>query len=77
MDFAGDFRQIFPVIPRGTSADQINACLRKSYLWDHNQKTVLTMDSHLNFGNAVGKFATKLLTFRIRPLDHDSHKQIQ
>ena len=32
---AGDFRQIFPVIPRGTKADQINSCLKIFYLWDH------------------------------------------
>ena len=29
---AGKFRQIHPVIPWGTRADQINACLKKSYL---------------------------------------------
>ncbi|PNF37833.1 hypothetical protein B7P43_G09110 [Cryptotermes secundus] len=28
---AGDFRQILPVIPRSTPADEINACLKYSY----------------------------------------------
>ncbi|GBN53353.1 hypothetical protein AVEN_221601-1 [Araneus ventricosus] len=30
---AGDFRQTLPVIPRGTIADEIKACLKSSYLW--------------------------------------------
>lgn len=30
---AGDFRQTLPVIPRSTPADEINACLKSSYLW--------------------------------------------
>ena len=31
--FCGDFRQILPVIPRGTRANIVDASLRKSYLW--------------------------------------------
>ncbi|GBN54360.1 hypothetical protein AVEN_88818-1 [Araneus ventricosus] len=30
---AGNFRQTLPVIPRGTMADEIKACLKSSYLW--------------------------------------------
>jgi len=30
---ADDFRQTLPVIPRSTSADELNACLKASYLW--------------------------------------------
>jgi ATP-dependent DNA helicase PIF1 len=30
---AGDFRQTLPVIPRGTRADEVKACLKSSYLW--------------------------------------------
>ena len=29
---AGDFRQTLPVIPRSTPADELNACLKASYL---------------------------------------------
>lgn len=29
---AGDFRQILPVIPRGTAADELKACLKASHL---------------------------------------------
>ena len=30
---AGDFRQTLPVIPRSTPSDELNACLKASYLW--------------------------------------------
>ncbi|XP_044591468.1 ATP-dependent DNA helicase RRM3-like [Cotesia glomerata] len=30
---AGDFRQTLPVVPRGTHADEIKACLKSSILW--------------------------------------------
>jgi hypothetical protein len=31
--FSGDFRQTLPVIPRGTRADEIRACLKSLALW--------------------------------------------
>ncbi|GFV57130.1 ATP-dependent DNA helicase [Trichonephila clavipes] len=39
---AGDFRQTLPVIERGTAADEINACLKASYLWTKVEKLYLT-----------------------------------
>ena len=39
---SGDFRQILPVIPRGTRADHINACLKSSYLWPYIDVLQLT-----------------------------------
>ena len=36
---AGDFRQCLPVVPSGTSADQLYACLKASYLWNSVQVT--------------------------------------
>ena len=30
---AGDLRQTLPVIPKGTKADEIKACIISSYLW--------------------------------------------
>jgi len=36
---AGDFRQTLPVIPRGTPADEVIACLKASPLWN-NVKTL-------------------------------------
>ncbi|XP_054727360.1 uncharacterized protein LOC129237018 [Anastrepha obliqua] len=32
----GDFRQILPVVPRSTPADELNACLKSSILWKYN-----------------------------------------
>lgn len=31
--FSGDFRQILPVVVRGTRADEANASLKRSYIW--------------------------------------------
>jgi PIF1 helicase. len=36
--FSGDFRQILPVITRRTRADEVNASLKRSYLWSHITK---------------------------------------
>ncbi|CAG8712834.1 3934_t:CDS:1, partial [Acaulospora morrowiae] len=33
--FRGDFRQVLPVICKGTRAQIVNAALNKSYLWNH------------------------------------------
>ena len=41
MVFAGDFRQTLPVVQQGTPADELNACLKVSYLWRHIQKRTL------------------------------------
>ncbi|XP_053598602.1 uncharacterized protein LOC106693789 [Microplitis demolitor] len=32
---ASDFRQTLPVVPRGTRADEVKACLKSSVLWPH------------------------------------------
>ena len=40
----GDFRQILPVIPRGSRADIIQACLKSSALWNHVTKLRLTIN---------------------------------
>ncbi|GFV68058.1 ATP-dependent DNA helicase [Trichonephila clavipes] len=60
---AGDFRQTLPIVTRGTPADEINACLKNSYLWHHVEKFSLTtnMRSHIQGGLSAGQFANKLL----------------
>ena len=72
---AGDFKQFLPVISRGIKADQINSCLKKSYIWDHIQKvsSTINMRVHLNIADADGEF----LNVGNRLLDQDSHNQIQ
>ena len=34
----GDFRQLLPVVKRGSDADIHNACIKQSYLWQHFKK---------------------------------------
>jgi hypothetical protein len=61
---AGDFRQTLPVIPKGTMADELKACLKASYLWRHVRKLGLktNMRVHLQGDVSAGYFAQQLLT---------------
>ncbi|XP_020970325.1 uncharacterized protein LOC107621065 [Arachis ipaensis] len=45
--FGGDFRQILPVIPKGTRQDIVNASLNSSYLWQHCEILKLTINMQL------------------------------
>ncbi|XP_014205739.1 uncharacterized protein LOC106637457 [Copidosoma floridanum] len=58
---AGDFRQTLPVIPRGTRADFIHACLKSSFLWNYVESLHLrtNMKAHLCGRNT--EFLTQLL----------------
>ena len=71
--FSGDFRQILLVMTRGTRADEVNASLRRSYLWPHITKYELKTNMRivssckdnrqfcidlLQIGNAVNYFVT-------------------
>lgn len=60
---AGDFRQTLPVVPRGTRADEIKACLKKSYLWRYIQNLSLSINMrvHLNGDENAGRFSELLL----------------
>lgn len=60
---AGDFRQTLPVIPKGTMADEMNACLKSSHLWRHVHTLRLTtnMRVHLHGNTLDGQFADHLL----------------
>ncbi|CAF2373646.1 unnamed protein product [Rotaria sp. Silwood2] len=61
---AGDFRETLPVIPKGTMADELKACLKASYLWKHVIKLELktNMRVHLQGDVSAGHFAQQLLT---------------
>ena len=48
---AGDFRQILPVIPRSTAADEINACLKSSNLWRYVKTFKLTTNMRIALQN--------------------------
>ena len=60
---AGDFRQTLPVIPKGTPADELNACLKASYLWQHVKSITLqtNMRVHLQGDASAAQFANRLL----------------
>ena len=61
---SGDFRQTLPVIPKGTRADGIRACLKSSNIWHHTQTLVLSTNMRAQlFGDATSsQFAKDLLT---------------
>lgn len=48
---AGDFRQTLPVIPRSTAADEVNACLKSSYLWRYIKILRLTTNVRVQLQN--------------------------
>ena len=61
---AGDFRQTLPVIPRGTRADEVNACIKKSLLWPSVTKIALSENMRVKMGNnqnSAEEFANLLL----------------
>jgi hypothetical protein len=59
--FGGDFRQIPPVIPRGSWEQIINASIRKSRLWTHIQVFHLTQNMWLCRSPESAAFAQWLL----------------
>ena len=60
---SGDFRQTLPVIVLGTQADEINACIKSSYLWGVVQVLQLktNMRVHIHNDEQAGHFAQQLL----------------
>ncbi|CAK1553940.1 unnamed protein product [Leptosia nina] len=48
---SGDFRQTLPVIPRSTFADEINACLKQSFLWQSVETLRLTLNMRVKLQN--------------------------
>ncbi|XP_026463605.1 uncharacterized protein LOC113380822 [Ctenocephalides felis] len=61
---SGDFRQILPVIPRSTAADEINACLKSSNLWRYVKKLQLTTNMRVTLLNDTSAevFSKQLLS---------------
>ena len=60
---SGDWRQILPVVRRGTRASIIGSCLKRSYLWNEFKVLHLTINMRVQLcGNASDKmFAQWLL----------------
>lgn len=60
---ARDFRQTLPVVPRGTRADEVRACVKSSYLWPKVQVLALriNMRVHLIGDPRANEFSSLLL----------------
>lgn len=60
---SGDFRQTLPVIPRSTPADELNACLKASALWQYVKKLQLktNMRVALRSDQSAEEFSRQLL----------------
>ncbi|XP_054745504.1 ATP-dependent DNA helicase pif1-like [Anastrepha obliqua] len=60
---SGDFRQTLPVISISTTADEINACLKSSFLWEHVQRLSLTTNMRVRLQNdsSAREFSKQLL----------------
>ncbi len=61
--FAGDWRQILPVVRKGSRADVIDACFKSSPLWQHVTVKALTRNMRVaqNTGTEYTAFSEYLL----------------
>ncbi|XP_067131955.1 uncharacterized protein [Centruroides vittatus] len=59
---AGDFRQTLPVVPKGTRADEVKSCIKKSNLWPQVNilKLSKNMRAHLGGDESAGRFSDLL-----------------
>ena len=77
---SGDFRQTLPVVPRGTPADELKACLKASYIWPHVKTLTLTenMRVRLHGDESAGEFASMLLKIGNGevPVDKDNNVSV-
>lgn len=71
--FSGDFRQILTVVPRGTKSDQINACIKSSFLWDYVRTLGLTANMRLRLGDNthIAQFSRALLDIGNEHISND------
>ena len=76
--FAGDFRQTLPVIPKGTKADELDACLQECYFWKHVRVLKLTknMRTHVHGDDTAEAFAKDLLKIGNGRLPLDSSSKL-
>lgn len=76
---AGDFRQTLPIIQKGTAIDEINACLKSSYLWKVVKKMSLkkNMRVHLDNNENAAYFSALLLKIGNGNVETDETSAIQ
>jgi ATP-dependent DNA helicase PIF1 len=48
---SGDFRQVLPIIPRGSHVDIVSASIKNSYLWESIE--VFYLSENMRAGDAV------------------------
>lgn len=63
MLFSGDFRQTLPVVPRGTRANEVEACINRSPLWSKVKKLTLSINMRVQLkkDNKAKEFSDVLL----------------
>ena len=59
----GDFRQILPVIPKGSRAEIVQACINQSELWKHCKIFTLTRSMHVSEFTENGQIDTRKQDF--------------
>ena len=76
---AGDFRQTLPVIPKGTKADEIHACIKSSELWRnvHILNLMTNMRALLNGNIDANIFSENLLKIGNGTIDYDQNGFIE
>ncbi|KAG2203527.1 hypothetical protein INT46_011432 [Mucor plumbeus] len=76
--FGDDFRQILPVVPKGSRSQIVNQCINRSYLWSHVQILRLRtnmrvqqalVSNNLTLASELQAFDTKLLAIGDGQLD--------
>ena len=75
---SGDFRQILPVIKKGTRANEVDACFKSSYLWQHVKILTLqtNMRVHLSGDQNASEFSEKLLRVGNGEVPTDENNEI-
>lgn len=59
----GDFRQVLPVIPKGSRADIVQSCINQSKLWKHCKIFTLTRSMRVNEYTDNGQIDTRKKDF--------------
>nr|GEV04643.1 ATP-dependent DNA helicase PIF1-like [Tanacetum cinerariifolium] len=82
MVFSGDFRQVLPVIPKGSRQEIVSASLKQSYLWDHCKVLKLTKNMRRTVAarpedvTKIRKFAEWILKVRDSELGEENDSEV-
>ncbi|XP_044596684.1 uncharacterized protein LOC123273344 [Cotesia glomerata] len=74
--FSGDFRQTLPVITGGTRADELNASLKQSYIWNEIKKLSLSINMRVKKDSTSLEFSNLLLNVGEGTLTENQHGEI-